>query len=209
MRQISSTGFVRPARLVYGIALGVAVLAVPLIAVANDARLIAATLCAPCHAEDGNSVIPNFPKLAGQQPSYLAKQLADILAGKRKSDAMGPTLANLKSGDIPAITAWFGAQKQSPGKVEDATLVAAGQKLFKDGNEAAGVPACAGCHLENGLGNDRNPRIAGQHQAYAIKEMLDFKNGARANDKGRVMRVVAERLTEAEIKAVAEYMAGL
>ncbi|MBL0142151.1 MAG: c-type cytochrome [Betaproteobacteria bacterium] len=178
-------------------------------AVADDAGQLALTLCSPCHAADGNSVVPMFPKLAGQQPSYIAKQLNDFIAGKRKSDTMAPTLANVKSGDIPALTAHFAAQKQAPGKVENAALATAGRKLFTDGNEATGVPACAGCHLDNGLGNDRYPRIAGQHQAYAIKEMMDFKSGARNNDKGRVMRVVAERLTEEEIKAAAEFMAGM
>jgi len=175
----------------------------------DDAGKIASTVCAPCHAPDGNSVIPNFPKIAGQQASYLAKQLNDFLAGKRKSDAMVPTLASVKPGQFQEIASWFAAQKQARGKVEDPVLAAAGKKLFTDGNDATGVPACAGCHGEDGLGNDRNPRIAGQHQTYALKEMADFKSGARANDKGRVMRVVAERLTEAEMKAVAEYMAGL
>lgn len=206
MRQFPGTGPGRWARSFMGALALVTAGTEPL---AADAAQLAATVCAPCHAADGNSAIPNFPKIAGQQPSYLAKQLADIAAGKRKSDAMGPTLETVKSGDFSALATWFGAQKQSPGKVEDAALAKIGEKLFKDGNEATGVPACAGCHGDNGLGNDRNPRIAGQHQAYAIKEMTDFKSGARANDKGKVMRVVAERLTEAEIKAVAEYMAGL
>ena len=204
MRQFPEAGPRRLAR--YLVA---ALAATALGAQAQEAAKIAETVCAPCHAPDGNSVIPNFPKIAGQQPSYIAKQLADIAAGKRKSDAMGPTLASVKPSDFAALAAWFGAQKQAPGKVEDAAAAKVGERLFKDGNEATGVPACAGCHMVNGEGNDRNPRISGQHQAYAVKEILDFKSGARANDKGRVMRVVAERLTEAEIKAVAEYMAGL
>lgn len=199
----------RPGRLARAFVTAIVAVTAAAPALADDAERVAAAVCAPCHAADGNSLIPNFPKIAGQQPAYLAKQLADIVAGKRKSDAMGPTLASVKTGDFAALAQWFGKQRQSPGKVEDASLAKAGEKLFKDGNEATGVPACAGCHLANGEGNDRNPRISGQHQAYAIKEMMDFKSGARANDKGRVMRVVAERLTEAEIKAVAEYMAGL
>jgi len=204
MRQSPEAGRRRLARYL------VAALAATVIAAqAQEAAKIAETVCAPCHAPDGNSVIPNFPKIAGQQPSYIAKQLADIAAGKRKSDAMGPALSSVKPSDFAALAAWFSAQKQTPGKVEDAAAAKAGEKLFRDGNEATGVPACAGCHMANGEGNDRNPRISGQHQAYAVKEILDFKSGARANDKGRVMRVVAERLTEAEIRAVAEYMAGL
>jgi len=176
---------------------------------ANEVAQIAAASCAACHGPDGNSVVPNFPKIAGQQEAYLLKQLAEFRTGKRKSDAMAASLESVKPADFGALAAHYAGQKQAPGKVENAALAESGRKLFKDGNEATGVPACVGCHGEDGRGNDRNPRIAGQHQAYAIKEMGDFKTGARANDKGRVMRVVAERLTEAEIKAVAEYMAGL
>ena len=206
MRQVPDTGLGRLARYLFS---AFVVASVAPVSLADDAGQIASTVCAPCHAADGNSIIPNFPKIAGQQPTYISKQLADIVAGKRKSDAMGPTLAAVKAGDFTALAAWFGAQKQSPGKVEDVALAKTGEKLFKDGNDVTGVPACAGCHLADGKGNERNPRISGQHQAYAIKEIMDFKSGARANDKARVMRVVAERLTEAEIKAVAEYMAGL
>ena len=209
MGLVSSTVAGRLARCQLAAASAALVLGAAATASAADATQLAATLCSPCHAADGNSVMPNFPKIAGQQADYLAKQLGDFLSGKRKSDAMAASLAAVKPGDFAALAAHYSAQKQTPGKVENAALAAAGQKLFKDGNETTGVPACAGCHLDNGMGNERNPRIAGQHQTYAITEMMNFKTGARANDKGRVMRVVAERLTEVEIKAVAEYMAGL
>lgn len=169
---------------------------------------IAAAQCVACHGEGGNSVVPTFPKLAGQQADYLAKQLTEFLGGKRKSDAMAPAVAAIKSGDVPALAAYYAGQKAAPGKVENAALVAAGRKLYDDGNEASGVPACAGCHMEKGQGNERNPRVAGQHQAYAIQQMKDFKAGTRNNDKGRVMRVVAERMTESEMQAVAEYLAA-
>lgn len=209
MRTVSSTGFIRLARCLCPAALVALTLGAPLTAGADDVKQVAATVCSPCHAEDGNSVIPNFPKLAGQPAPYLAKQLNDFLAGKRKSDAMAPVLANVKAGDVAALAAHFSAQKAAPGKVEDAALAAAGEKLYKKGNEATGVPGCTGCHLANGMGDAENARVAGQHQAYAIAELTSFKSGARANDKRRVMRVLAERMTEAEIKAVAEYMAGL
>jgi cytochrome c553 len=178
-------------------------------AAAAAAADIAASLCAACHGEGGNSVVPTFPKLAGQQTDYLAKQLTEFLSGKRKSEVMAPAIASLKSGDVPGLAAYYAAQKPVPGKVEDPALAAAGKKLYDDGNEANGVPACGGCHLEKGEGNERFPRVAGQHQAYAVQQMMDFKTGARNNDKGRVMRVVAERMTEAEMKAVAEYLAAL
>ena len=109
----------------------------------------------------------------------------------------------------PALAAYYAAQKAISGTVEDAALVAVGKKIYEEGNDANGVPACGGCHMEKGEGNERYPRLAGQHQAYAIQQMMNFRAGIRNNDKGRVMRVVAERMTESEIKAVAEYLATL
>jgi len=180
-----------------------------LAASADDARQVAATVCAACHAEDGNSAIPTFPKLAGQPATYLAKQLDDFRKGKRRSETMAPVLAGANAHDDAALAAHFSARKAAPGRVQDAALAAAGEQLYRKGNEAAGVPACAACHLANGSGDEKNPRVAGQHQAYVIAEMMKFKTGARANDRRRAMRVLAERMTEAEIRAVAEYMAGL
>jgi cytochrome c553 len=185
------------------------VLAAPATASADDARQVAATVCAACHAEDGNSVIPNFPKLAGQPAPYLAKQLDDFRSGKRGSDAMAPVLASVKARDVAALAAHFSARKPAPGRVQDAALSAAGERIYRKGNEATGVPACAACHLADGSGDEKNPRVAGQHQAYVIAEMMKFKTGARANDRRRAMRVLADLMTEAEIRAVAEYMAGL
>lgn len=185
------------------------VLTAPAAASPHDARQVAATVCAACHAEDGNSLVPTFPKLAGQPAPYLAKQLQDFLGGKRRSDTMAPVLASVKAGDVAALAAHFSAQKPAPGRVQDAALAAAGEQLYRKGNEATGVPACAACHLASGSGDEKNPRVAGQHQAYVIAELTKFKTGARANDRRRAMRVLAERMTEAEIRAVAEYMAGL
>lgn len=173
------------------------------------AEEIVAAHCVACHGEGGNSVVPTFPKLAGQQADYLTKQLTEFLGGKRKNDVMAPAIAAIKPGDVPGLASYYAARKAAPGKVENAALVAAGKKLYDDGNEASGIPACSGCHMENGQGNERNPRVAGQHQAYTIQQMKDFKAGSRSNDKGRVMRVVAERMTESEMQAVAEYLAGL
>ncbi|HMM53488.1 MAG TPA: c-type cytochrome [Candidatus Desulfobacillus sp.] len=174
-----------------------------------DAQQLATSVCVACHGEGGHSVVPTFPNLAGQQQDYLAKQLKDFIEGKRKNEVMAPTIAELKSGDVPGLAAYYAGQKPAPGKVEDAKLAEAGKKLYEDGNTTSGVPACVGCHQPNGVGNTRYPRLAGQHQAYTIQQIGDFKSGTRANDKGRVMRAVAERITEDEMKAVAEYLAGL
>jgi cytochrome c553 len=174
-----------------------------------DTRQIVSTVCLACHGEDGNSVVPMFPKLAGLQVEYIAKQLKDYIAGKRKNEVMAPAINDLKSSDVGGLAAHFSAQKPTPGKVEDAKLAESGKKVFDDGNTVSGVPACVGCHQADGAGNERFPRLAGQHQTYTIQQMIDFKSGTRSNDRARVMRAVAERMTEQEMKAVAEYLAGL
>jgi cytochrome c553 len=174
-----------------------------------DAAEIATTVCAACHGADGNSVAPMFPKLAGQQEAYLSKQLTEFISGKRKNEIMEPIIATIGKGDVAGLAAYYAGQKQAPGEVADAAIVDAGKKLYADGNTDSGVPACMGCHLENGMGNERYPRLAGQHQTYTQQQMADFKAGKRNNDKGKVMRAVAERMTEQEMKAVSEYIASL
>jgi cytochrome c553 len=181
----------------------------PHVAAAADAATIATTVCSACHGEGGHSLVPIFPRLAGQQPVYLAKQINEFLSGKRKNDVMAPILATIKADDVPGLAAYFAEQKPMSGAVQDEKLAAAGKQLFEEGNDASGVPACMGCHQAGGVGNERYPRLAGQHQAYVIQQITNFKAGDRTNDKGRVMRAVAERLTEQEMAAVAEYVAGL
>ena len=180
--------------------------AVPSLACA-DAQQTAATVCAACHGESGNSNVSTFPKLAGLQAEYLAKQLEDFVSGKRKNPAMAPFIANLKRTDVQDLAAYFAAQKPAPAVQGKTSLL--GMQLYKDGNAASGVAGCAGCHQNDGSGNERFPRLAGQHQAYTLDQMLQFKSGARANDKARVMRSIAERLSESEIAALADYLAGL
>jgi cytochrome c553 len=195
------------ARLAVSLTIAATALASP--ANAADAKEIAATVCLACHGEGGNSVVPMFPKLAGQQRDYLVKQLNEFISGKRKNEIMAPILATLNKSDVPDLAAYFAAQTQTPGATEDAALAEAGKKLYEDGNTDSGVPACMGCHLPDGKGNERYPRLAGQHQTYTLQQMADFKAGVRNNDKGKVMRAVAERMTEQEMKAVSEYIAGL
>ncbi len=176
---------------------------------AADPKEIAATVCLACHGEGGNSVVPNFPKLAGQHASYLEKQLNEFLSGKRKNEAMAPFLSSFSKSDTAGLAAYYAAQTQTPGAVADPKLAEAGKKIYEDGNTESGVPACMGCHQPKGEGNDRYPRLAGQYQVYTLQQMTDFKSGVRNNDKGKVMRAVAERMTEQEMQAVSEYIAGL
>ena len=171
------------------------------------------TACLPCHGGGGaagaQAAAPTFPKLDGQHADYLAKQLREYKSGKRKSAIMAPLIGALKKGDIPGMAAHFASQTPAPGAVQNSELATRGKVLYEEGNRASGVPGCIGCHQANGAGSPRYPRLAGQSQTYTVQQLVDFKSGARSNDRARVMRHVAGRLTDDEMKAVAEYVAGL
>jgi cytochrome c553 len=190
---------------------GLLVLGVSPLVWAQEAKSITVTACLPCHAAGaaGPQAAPTFPKLDGQHAAYLEKQLREYLSGKRKSDIMAPIFGALKKQQIPGMAAHFAGQAPARGAVENPELAARGKVLYEEGNRATGVPGCIGCHLPNGAGSQQYPRLAGQRQAYTVQQLTDFKSGTRSNDRVRVMRLVAGRLTEDEMKAVAEYLAGL
>jgi cytochrome c553 len=169
----------------------------------------AATVCAACHGEAGRSVAPTFPNLAGQQAEYLRKQLADFAKGRRMNEVMTAVLAQVPRSDFPVLVAYYSAQAPAPGKSDEDALAAAGRKLFEEGDWPAGIPPCRSCHGEHGAGSERYPRLAGQNPAYTLQQLADFKAGARHNDTRRVMREIAGRLTDTQIKALAEYLATL
>ena len=182
---------------------------------AAKAQNIANQVCAACHAADGNSATPANPKIAGQIPEYTHKQLMDYKAqgGKkpaRENPIMTGMVANLSEADMKGLAAYYGGQKLKPAAAADKELAAAGQKLWRGGNAASGIPACAGCHGPNGAGIPAQyPRVAGQYAEYIVVQLKAFKEGARANDPNGMMRGVAARMTDREIRAVAEYAAGL
>jgi cytochrome c553 len=182
---------------------------------AAKAQGIAGQVCAACHAADGNSTAPANPKIAGQIPEYLHKQLADFKpqGGKkpvRESPIMLGMVANLSDADMKGLAAFYAGQKLKPAAAADKNLAALGQKLWRGGNATTGVPACAGCHGPAGAGMPGQfPRLAGQYAEYVAAQLKAFKEGARANDPNGMMRGVAARMTEREIRAVAEYAAGL
>jgi len=182
---------------------------------ADKAQSIASQVCAACHAADGNSIGPANPKIAGQFPEYLHKQLVDFKAqaGKkpaRENPVMSSMVANLSEADMKNLAAYYGGQKLKPAAAADKDLAASGQKLWRGGNAQAGVPACAGCHGPTGAGIPAQyPRVAGQYAEYLAAQLRAFKDGGRANDPNGMMRGVASRMSEREIKAVAEYAAGL
>lgn len=173
------------------------------------AKTIATTVCQACHGADGNSVAPNFPKLAGNHAEYLTRQLSEFIAGRRPSDIMVPIVTTLDPVDFNALGEYFGAQKPSPGVPGDPAAMERGKKLYADGDEDRALPACSGCHKDDASGNKRFPRLAGQYREYLIAEMTKFKDGSRNTSGGRVMREVAKRMSDDEIAVVAEYLAGL
>lgn len=178
-------------------------------------QVIATQVCVACHSADGNSVAPVNPKIAGQFPEYLHKQLVNFKAqggkkAERENPIMAGMVANLSPDDMANLAAYFAGQKLKPSAAKDKALAAAGQKLWRGGNAATGVPACAGCHGPDGSGIPAQyPRVAGQFSEYIEAQLKAFQSGQRANDLNGMMRGVAARMTEKEMKAVAEYAAGL
>lgn len=176
---------------------------------------VAAGVCIACHSADGNSVVPANPILAGQIQDYLVKQLKDFRAadGKppvRMSPIMNGMAMTIAEDDIKNVAAWFASQAMKPSAAKDEKLVAAGQKLWRGGDIARGIPACAGCHGAAGAGLPAQfPRLAGQYAEYTEAQLKAFRAGERANDAEKVMRMIAAKLNDGEIKAVAEYAAGL
>ena len=166
--------------------------------------------CLACHGADGNSPNPIWPKLAGQHPAYIAKQLADFKAGMRENAMMAPMVAPLSEQDMLNLAAYFGSQTQSVGSAAE-DKVALGEKIYRAGNAESGVAACTACHGPTGIGNPAAlyPRVSGQHAAYVEQTLKDFRTGARANDAQQMMRGVAAKMTDDEIAAVAQYLQGL
>ncbi len=164
-------------------------------------------LCTSCHNSDGNSTNPDYPKIAGLDAAYIAKQIKDFKNYKRANNVMGPLSETIDEAQIDALAKYYSKQKRAPEAVTDPSLAAKGQLIYDQGIDATAVPACGGCHETDGSGSRKFPRLAGQHTAYLISQMKNFRSGVRNND-GR-MRAVARRLTEDEIVAVAEYIAGL
>ena len=164
--------------------------------------------CAACHGADGNSGIPQNPKLAQQHPEYLMKQLADFKAGKRKNPIMQPMAATLSDADMRNIAYWAASQPAKPGFAKDKELVVLGEKIYRGGIMDKKVAACAGCHSPNGAGiPSQFPRLAGQHADYVYAQLVNFQNGTRQNSPQ--MADIASRLSDHEMKAVADYIAGL
>jgi cytochrome c553 len=171
-----------------------------------------ALACGGCHGMDGNSMVPTFPKLAGQGEKYIAKQVADFKSNKaRKDSMMVGMVAALSNQDAMDIGAFYASQKLASASVADESKLAKGREIYKGGDLTRGIPACQGCHGPSGAGNPGAgyPQLGGQYATYTIKQLRAFKNGSRSNDDRSLMRKVLKDMTDSEIDAVSQYIASL
>jgi len=166
--------------------------------------------CAACHNADGNSSNPQYPKLAGQGADYLLKQLQDYKSGVRANPIMAGMVAPLSPQDMEDLSAYFASQ-QVARAAADPALAPQGEALFRGGNLTSGVSACAACHGPVGAGNPpaKFPAIAAQHAEYLQLQLKAFRAMERSNDAGQMMRNIAAKMTDPEIKAVSSYIQGL
>jgi len=166
------------------------------------------TVCAACHAPDGNSVITLNPKLAGQHPEYLVKQLTEFKSGKRANAVMSGMAAALSDEDIKALAAFFAGKKLNLGQATKNGAGSLGEKIYRAGIAANNVPACAACHGPNGAGLPKQfPRVGGQHADYTLAQLKTFRTAERAN--APMMMAISAKMTDAEMAAVADYIQGL
>lgn len=172
----------------------------------DNARGIPA--CSSCHGDKGNSSISVNPKLAGQHEAYLAKQLGNFKTAERNNAVMSAFAKPLSESEIRNVAAFLSVQTQKRGAAKDKNIVALGQKIYRGGIAEKNIPACAGCHSPNGAGIPAQfPRLAGQHQDYTIAQLSGFRAKTRKNSTQ--MEVIAKNMSEEEVKAVADYVAGL
>ncbi len=179
------------------------------------AKQIAETVCVACHGADGNSPTPANPILAGQGADYIFKQLTEFKSvdgkpGIRNNAVMAGMTATLSTDDMKALSVYFSQQKMRPSAATDAKLVEAGKQLWRKGDFERGVPACAGCHGPAGAGVPAQyPHLAGQYAEYTELQLKNFRSEERSNDPERAMRMIADKLSDKQIRALADYIAGL
>ncbi|HEY6862663.1 MAG TPA: c-type cytochrome [Burkholderiales bacterium] len=182
---------------------------------ASKGQAIVSRVCAACHGPDGNSPAPANPKLAGQIPEYIQKQLTNFkpasgAKAERENPIMAGMAAPLSADDMRNVAAYFGQQTPKAGAAKNKDSAERGQKIWRTGDASRGVPACAACHGATGAGVPAQfPRLAGQYAEYTESQLKAFRSGTRANDANRTMRTIAANLTDADISAVADYAAGL
>lgn len=165
-------------------------------------------VCAACHSADGSRGAPANPIIAGQHPEYLVKQLEEFKSGKRDNAVMKGFASTLSSADMKNVAAFYAGKSAKPGFAKNKDLVALGERIYRGGIAERAVPACSGCHSPTGAGiPSQYPRLAGQHADYTEAQLIAFRAGTRKNNVQ--MTGVAARMNDREIKAVADYIAGL
>lgn len=171
-------------------------------------QTLATQVCAACHAVDGSRGSPANPILAGQHPDYIVKQLNEFKSGKRKSPIMQGFASALSEADMKNVAAFYATKDAKPGLAKMKELVQLGEQIYRGGIAAKQVPACAACHSPSGAGIPAQyPRLGGQHSDYTEAQLTAFRSGARANSAQ--MTAIAEKMSDREIKAVSDYIAGL
>jgi cytochrome c553 len=182
---------------------------------AAKGQSLANKVCSACHGADGNSPTSANPKLAGQVPEYLQKQLVNFKSAQgkkaeRENPVMAGMAAGLSSDDIRDVAAFYAAQAPKPGAARNRETLAVGQKIWRGGDMAKGLPACAGCHGAAGAGLPAQyPRLAGQYPEYVEAQLKAFRAGERRNDANKMMQSIATKMSDPEIRAVADYIFGL
>lgn len=165
-------------------------------------------VCAACHSADGSRGSPANPIIQGQHPTYLTKQLIEFKTGRRDNPIMKGIASTLSEDDMKHVSAFYAAKQAKPGFAKDKELVSLGQRIYRGGITDRGIPACSGCHNPTGAGIPAQyPRLAGQHADYTAAQLTAFRDGIRQNNA--LMTGVAAKLNDREIKALADYIAGL
>lgn len=166
--------------------------------------------CAACHGADGNSVNPEWPKVAGQHASYIVLQLQAYKEGKRQNALMSPMAMGLSDADMADLAAYYSSQQMTPA-MADPELVATGERVYRGGNPSRGVPACIACHGPKGEGNPlaEFPKLGGQHAVYTYSQLKAYADQTRKSDKNQMMRNIADRMSDSDMRAVASYIQGL
>jgi len=171
-------------------------------------QALASERCAVCHGEQGQSVAPDFPRLAGQNAAYVMKQLKDFASGARSSLMMGDKAKQLNEEQMFAIGMFYQSMRPTVTQAVDPKLAQVGEFVYERGNTHTSMPACVICHGTAARGTAELPRLAGQHPDYIVRQMKAFKDRSRNNDNA-IMHLVANRITDMELQAVAAYLGGL
>lgn len=171
-------------------------------------QVLASERCAVCHGEQGQSVAPDFPRLAGQNAAYVMKQLKDFASGARNSSTMGDKAKQLNEEQMFAIGLFYQSMRPTLTQAVDSKLAQVGEFVYERGNTHTSMPACVICHGTAARGTAELPRLAGQHPDYIVRQMKAFKDRSRNNDNA-IMHLVADRITDMELQAVAAYLGGL